>query len=135
MPDNYKAKISKVKVIQDYIVNQMASISQFHYISKKNKDLIDGTDFPLCAVLFTGGENTDVREKVNAVIHFDIVIKNRLENELDNLDIAELVADKFEDYRLGGNCIGLIPGFPKNYYSAAGELDTVETVISLTIEI
>lgn len=133
--DNYKAKVAKVKVIQDYIAGLMSTIGQFNYISKTTKDLIDGTDFPFCVVLFTGGENTDVREKSNAVIHYDIVVKNRLENELDNLDIAELVADKFEDYRLGGNCIGLIPGFPKNYYSGTGELKTIETVISLDIEI
>jgi hypothetical protein len=76
-----------------------------------------------------------VREKGNDTIQIDIVLKNRLENELDNLPLMKAIVTILEDYSLSGNCINCFPGFPKTYWDAEGEMKNVQTVISLDIEI
>lgn len=135
MPDNYKAKIEKIVTIQNYIAGLIQTITDFVYIGKSYDELLSCEDYPSVFILFKEGEQSTVRENGNAIIYYDIVIKNRLEKELDNLAFAAKIAAKFEDYTLAGNCIGIIPGFPKQYYDSFGEIKGVITAISLSIEI
>lgn len=131
----YRQKVEKIKTIQNYLIAQIQTISNFLQVSGSMSDLTACIDYPGCFILYANGSQVDVREVQNAVINFDIVIKNRLENEMDNLDLAALIMEKFEANNLGGNCIGMTSGWPQNFYSALGESKTVETVISLNIEI
>jgi hypothetical protein len=135
MPDNFKQKIDRIKTVQNYIVSQLTGLSGITGVYKTFNYLTNNYNYPFICVLYMGGEQSHVHEAGNATIHFDIVIKNRLENEMDNLDYAALVATKLEDYGLNGNCIGMFPNFPKNYFDTEGEAKNVLTVITLDIEI
>ena len=135
MPDNYRQKIERIQAIHNYILGLIQAIPGIVINGKTFESFVNCQDYPGCFVLYADGEASGVREVSNYIIHFDIVIKNRLENELDNLDIVKLVLEKLEDYQLGKNCIKCTPGFTKTYYDAIGETKSVQTVITLDIEI
>lgn len=133
--ETYSQKLDRIQTIQSYLLGKLQQLAGFNFVSTKYSDLINAVDIPFLTLLYMDGERELVRERGNDTIHFDIVLKNRLENELENLPLLKPIVAILEDYTLGGNCINCFPQFPKTYYDTAGELANIQTVISLDIEI
>jgi hypothetical protein len=133
----YKEKVLKIITINDYTVNLLKTIPGITGVYNTYSKIINCTDYPFISVLYLDGELSDIREKANFKLSFDIILKNNLSDgaEMDNLNYAALIMEKFEDYSLGGNCIGLTPKLPRNYYDSTGENHNVNTVVSIEVEI
>lgn len=133
---NYSQKLDALIVIRDEIIKKIKTVAAFKKVSGNYSDFANNeTDLPLVVVLYKSADSPNVRENANVTAYFDIVIKDKAENELDDVSNAKAIMALFEDYTLGGKCVGMIPHFPEIYYNTSGETATVQTVIRLDVEI
>lgn len=129
----YRQKINQIKVIRDYLAALLQGVAG--RVVTTRGDVLNATDWPIVGVLYLDGTAEAVRENGNAVLNFVIVYRSRVEDTMDELDAVGKLAEKFEEYTLGGNCIGMAPGFPRMNVESVGETNLFEAVIDLEIEI
>lgn len=129
----YRQKIKQIKVIRDYIAGILDGVAG--RVVTTRGEVLNATDWPIVGVIYQGGTSEGARENGNAVLTFAIVYRNRINDEMDELDAVGKLAEKFEDYSMGGNCIGAIPEFPIMGVDAANETKLFESIINIEIEI
>lgn len=131
----YKQKIEQITIIRDYLKTKLLTLTGFNNVLLTYGDIVNCTDFPFLVVLYMGGEREAVRELGNDVLHYDILLIDRIENELTVLENTKTIAEFFEDYQLGGNCTKCTPSVPQIYYDEINGVKNVQCVITLDIEI
>lgn len=130
----YSDKVKQIKVIRDYLVTLLTGLLT-NPVKTTRAQLTNDTDFPMLGVVYSEGENEDIRENRNATLTYYVVYRNRATDEMDELDTIASIAAKFEDGRLNKNCIGCVPHFPTLSKDGEGETALFEATIELTIEI
>lgn len=132
----YKEKVNSLITIRDYIVGLVRTVPGMGEVTTKNSDLNGPLDSPITAVLYKSpNPNAEVRERENSVVEYNVIFKTKQDSEDDVLPIIAGLMEKFEEYSLGGNCIGAIPHLPEIYYDDEGEPKTVYAVVVLDVEI
>lgn len=130
----YSDKVLQIKVIRDYLVTLLTGILT-NPVKTTRAQLTNDSDFPMIGVVYSEGENDDVRENRNATLTFYVVYRNRAQDEMDELATVAAIAAKFEDTSLNRNCIGCVPHLPALNMESVGEMSLFEAVIELTVEI
>jgi hypothetical protein len=130
----YSNKVKQIKVIRDYLVTLLTGILTTA-VKTTRAQLLSDTDFPMLGVVYSEGTNEDIRQIGNSNLTYHVVYRNRVQDEMDELDVVAQIAAKFEDTSLGDKCIGCVPHLPTISVESTGDTATFESVIELTIEI
>jgi hypothetical protein len=131
----YREKVEKIFEVQEFLINKLKGIG-IENIFKCWSDLTRDLSYPAFFVLFVKGVQNDIREKENCVLEFNILIKNKSEEELNNYLLMADIVELFEQYNYENeNIIGLKINFPENFFNSNDNLKTIGTVLTVQVEI
>ena len=103
---SYSDIIAKTKASADWMVANIAAISDFRRVSDDIGDLVDDINYPLC-VVFMDQVNFDDVEAGRAYI--SVFIKNKGSKILGNIELTKKILDILQNISCGGNCTSSMP--------------------------